>query len=64
MEQGAPTNRIVTVYNDGLSKDELDAMIYDYRDQGYKSVTVRQRSDLARTSEFSHCYEFELGRKT
>jgi len=51
-------------YVDALSKDERDSIVAQYREEGYKSITVRERKDLAQGSGFRTAFEFEVGRKT
>lgn len=50
-------------YTDGMTKDEKDALMAQYRAEGYKSIAVTERKDLAAGSGFKTAFVFDLGRK-
>ena len=48
-------------YADELSRDEKEALIAQYREEGWKSIAVREVRE-PQGAAFKYRYEFELGR--
>lgn len=49
-------------YSDGMTKDEKDARIAEYRAEGWKSISVTETKSLASGSGFKTAYVISLGR--